>query len=481
MEKQQAPTLFPIGLYPGNAISPVDGRYREKTEALAPYFSESGLMKYRLLVSVEYFIALSDMAKIIRPLGKAELRFLRSLYRFFSDDDYAAIKEIEKTANHDVNAVVRFLKKRLENHKTLYVLSEFVHFGLTSEDINNLAYAFQLRGGLTLLATGYEAVMAELLSELVKPHAWTSMLAHTHGQPASPTTVGWEAHVFYHRLYPIYKELMRMSILVKFGGATGGHNALNIAYPEIDWRNFSKKFIARINRIHDSNLKLLPFVCNPYTTQVEPHDTYGCLFDTIKRANTVLIDLCRDVWTYISMDYFKQKPNPEEDGSSAMPNKVNPIDFENAEGNFGLANMFCEFFSHDLPLSRMQRHLTDSTIIRNFGTAFSHTVIALAAVEKGLGKIYVNSEDLLFFLNNNWSVVAEAYQTILRKYGVTKSYDLLKKATRGKEVDRKTMMVFAGQVVKENGLPESVYEELLAVTPMNYIGDRTTPFSGKKP
>lgn len=476
MEKQQAPTLFPIGLYPGNTISPIDGRYGEKTKPLAKFFSESGLMKYRLLVSVEYFIALSDMAKIIRPLGKAELRFLRSLYRFFSDDDYAAIKEIELTTRHDVNAVIRFLKKKLENHHTLCELAEFIHFGLTSEDINNTAYAFQLRGGLSILTNSYEQLLAQLFGNFVKPYSWTPMLARTHGQPASPTTVGWEMYVFFNRLWLAYEDIEKLEILIKFGGATGGHNALYAAYPEINWREFSKKFIARLNRI-DYDKKLLPFVYNPYTTQVEPHDTYAKIFNAIGVANTVLIDLCRDMWDYISRDIFTQRPNPNEDGSSAMPNKVNPIDFENAEGNLGLANMFGRYFADTLPISRLQRHLTDSTIIRNFGTAFAHTIISLSAIEKGLGKIYVNEDKIKADLENNWCVLAEAYQTILRKHGVDRGYDLLKKATRGKHVTMNDMYDFIEEVVKEHGLFETIRDCLFSLHPSNYIGNRQTPSS----
>jgi adenylosuccinate lyase len=428
-------------------------------------------MRFRLLVEVEYLIALAVIAKIIRPITRREIYFLHRLYRCFSETDFAAIKVHEDKTNHDVNAVVRYFKEVLKN-SSLSDLVEFIHLGLTSEDINNLSFAFMLRGGTDLITYRYEMIVAILHDTIIIPHQKTSLLARTHGQPASPTTVGWEINVFSARLKKEIDCLKAFSLSVKFGGATGGHNALNVAYPDIDWRKFSADFIKRLNRLYKSKKTPLRFRYNQYTTQIEPHDTYAALFDIIKRANTILIDFSRDMWFYIALEIFTQKPVPGEDGSSAMPNKVNPIDFENAEGNCGIANALFNFFSAELPISRLQRHLADSTIIRNFGTAYAHTLISLKSLEKGLSKVYVNTNHTQSDLENHWGVVAEAYQTILRRVGILDGYDLLKGATRGKEVTKEELYVFIDQLAKEKDLSSEVVKELKNVTPHNYVGDR---------
>lgn len=461
-----------LSLDQGTAISPVDGRYRDKTAELSVYFSEKALMRFRLLVEVEYLIALSKLAKIIRPLARREILKLRHLYRHFSDSDFSAIKTQEKKTNHDVNAVVRFFKGFLEQ-SSAKDLAEFAHFGLTSEDINNLSFAFMLRGGTDLLSDRYQRIVSQLQDQIIIPHKDTPLLARTHGQPASPTTVGWEIKVFSNRLEEILLSLKRFNLGVKFGGATGGHNALYVAYPEIDWRKFSTDFIRQLNGLYPARKSPVRFRHNCFTTQVEPHDTYAELFSILMRGNTILVDFCRDMWSYISFEVFIQRPVAGEDGSSAMPNKVNPIDFENAEGNLGLANALLGFFSASLPISRLQRHLTDSTIIRNFGPAYAHILISLKALEKGLNKVHVNTDRLNKDLGRQWGVVAEAYQTILRRAGVSGGYDLLKDATRGKSVLREDLLLFIDKVAREHQLPEEVVRELKKVTPYNYVGNRS--------
>lgn len=453
----------------GHAISPIDGRYREKVEPLADCFSEFALMRYRYLVEIEYLIAFTSDIDGIRALTVPEKRYLRNLYESFDDSDYLSIKKIEGKTNHDVNAVVRYLKEILKEG-SMADLVEFVHLGLTSEDINNLAFAFMLKNGVNLLYEEYQETR-KMLYGVLSDHKNIPLLARTHGQPASPTTVGWEENVFEERLFDELQTLQCAKIKVKFGGATGGHNALYVAKPEINWRDFSQSLIGKLNQI-GSMPSTLVFVYNPYTTQIEPHDTYAVLFDKMRRLNTILIDYACDMWGYISRDVFTQKPVQGEDGSSAMPNKVNPIDFENAEGNLKIANVLFNFFADTLPISRYQRHLTDSTIIRNFGTAFAHTLIALKALQKGMGKVYVNTVKTNSELENSWSVVAEAYQTIFRLAGVNDGYDLLKDATRGKAVTKEDMHNFIDAVASKNNLAPEVVEKLKKITPQNYIGDR---------
>jgi len=471
--KRKKMPIFPIyQLTTATAISPIDGRYNAKTNQLSKYFSEFALMRYRLLVSVEWFIFLSVVPKIIRPMTKKEKSMLRNLYAHFSDDEFRSIKFIEKKTNHDVNAVVRYLKV-WASKTSLVDLEEFVHFGLTSEDINNTAYAFMLRGGVRELEIAYRSVLDRLL-HLVNKHQQTPLLALTHGQPASPTTVGWEMNIFLARLVKQLSILEGRELSVKFGGATGGHNALNVAWPDKNWRAYSGQFINRLNRIENLYPKInLNFSRNYYTTQRENQDTYVMLFDNIKTANKGLINFCQDMWIYISQRVFVQQPKGGEDGSSAMPHKVNPIDFENAEGNFGMANVMFEYFAEKLPISRLQRDLSDSTVIRNFGTAFAHTLLALTNLEAGLGKVYVNTQKTTKDLDENWAVIAEAIQTILRREGIKKAYDLLKDLTRGKaEINEESMGKFISVLIVENKLSEAVAAELKSLRPDNYIGDR---------
>lgn len=454
-------------LNPGSAISPIDGRYHAKTVELSKFFSEWALMKYRLLIEIEYLIALSDIAKVIRPMNTDEKSFLRNLYGQFSDENFLAIKDYEKKTNHDVNAVVRYLKGVLEEGH-LHDLAEFVHIGLTSEDVNNLSFAFMLRGGTGVL-TNYYINTSSVMSSMAKDHKNMPMLARTHGQPASPTTIDWEINVFVKRMQTAIEDLMSFNLLVKFGGATGAHNALRVAYPKVNWRSFSESFIVRLNKIGKMGML---FKHNPYTTQIEPHDTYAKLFGNLTRANTILIDFSKDMWMYIAFEVFTQKAIPGEDGSSAMPNKVNPIDFENAEGNLGIANALFNHFTAVLPISRMQRHLTDSTVIRNFGPAFAYTLISLKALIKGMDKLFVNIDGVYKTLNENWGVVSEAYQTILRANGVRGGYDLLKEVTRDKEVTEKILHSFVDRLAKEENLSAELVKRLKGITPHNYIGDR---------
>ena len=442
-----------------NAVSPIDGRYRSKSEPLAAYFSEGALIKYRVRVEVEYFIALSDRLKEVRPqLGvvasKAET--LRDIYRHFTDDDALSIKEIEKTTNHDVKAVEYFLKHKFDE-MGLAALKEFIHFGLTSQDINNTSVPLSMKDCANeVLLPAYRNILNLLKT---KAEEWRDipMLAHTHGQPASPTTLGKEWGVFAYRLERQLQELERLPFTAKFGGATGNFNAHLAAFPDVDWRAFGNDFVANHLGLERQQL----------TTQIENYDMMAAWFDACKRINVILIDLCRDVWTYVSMEYFKQRIKAGEVGSSAMPHKVNPIDFENAEGNLGLANAILEHLSHKLPISRMQRDLTDSTVSRNIGVPIAHTLIALASLEKGLGKLLLNEQALYRDLENNWAVVAEAIQTILRSVGYPNPYEALKQLTRTNE--KVTAQTISDFVDTLDVAPE-VKQRLKTITPHNYIG-----------
>lgn len=442
-----------------NAVSPIDGRYRSKCEPLAAYFSEGALIKYRVRVEVEYFIALADRLKALRPeLAQvaAKARSLRNIYRRFDEGDALRIKEIEKTTNHDVKAVEYFLKEKFDA-MGLSGLKEFIHFGLTSQDINNTSVPLSMK-------ECHDEVLLPALRRLLglldaKAEEWKDipMLAHTHGQPASPTTLGKEWGVFAYRLRRQLDELERLPFTAKFGGATGNFNAHLAAFPEVDWRAFGNDFVRR--HLHLERQQL--------TTQIENYDMMAAWFDACKRINVILIDLCRDVWTYVSMEYFKQKIKAGEVGSSAMPHKVNPIDFENAEGNLGLANALFEHLSHKLPISRMQRDLTDSTVSRNIGVPIAHTMIALASLEKGLGKLLLNEAALERDLENNWAVVAEAIQTILRSVGYPNPYEALKQLTRTNEkVTAETIARFVDSL----DVAPAVKKRLKALTPHNYIG-----------
>ncbi len=442
-----------------NAVSPIDGRYRSKCEPLAKYFSEGALIKYRVRVEVEYFIALADRLKQVRPAlasvaSKAEA--LRDIYRNFSDTDAQAIKDIEKVTNHDVKAVEYFLKGKFDE-MGLSELKEFIHFGLTSQDINNTSVPLSMKECHDeVLLPAYKKILA-LLDERANEWKDIPMLAHTHGQPASPTTLGKEWGVFAYRLRRQIEELERIPFTAKFGGATGNYNAHLAAFPEMDWRAFGNDFVKNHLGLERQQL----------TTQIENYDMMAAWFDACKRINVILIDLCRDIWTYVSMEYFKQKIKAGEVGSSAMPHKVNPIDFENAEGNLGLANAIFEHLSHKLPVSRMQRDLTDSTVSRNIGVPIAHTMISIASLEKGLGKLLLNEQALYRDLENNWAVVAEAIQTILRSVGYPNPYEALKQLTRTNEkVTSETIAAF----VETLDVAPEVKERIRHITPHNYIG-----------
>ena len=442
-----------------NAVSPIDGRYRGKCESLAKYCSEGALIKYRVRVEVEYFIALSEQLKGLRPqlaavASKAEA--LRDIYRTFSDADAQAIKDIEKVTNHDVKAVEYFLKGKFDE-MGLAELKEFIHFGLTSQDINNTSVPLSMKECHDeVLLPAYKRLQA-MLDERAEEWKDIPMLAHTHGQPASPTTLGKEWGVFAYRLRRQIEELERIPFTAKFGGATGNFNAHLAAFPEVDWRAFGNDFVAKHLGLERQQL----------TTQIENYDMMAAWFDACKRINVILIDLCRDVWTYVSMEYFKQKIKAGEVGSSAMPHKVNPIDFENAEGNLGLANAIFEHLSHKLPISRMQRDLTDSTVSRNIGVPIAHTMISIASLEKGLGKLLLNEQALERDLENNWAVVAEAIQTILRSVGYPNPYEALKQLTRTNE---KVTAATIESFVDTLEVAPDVKERLKKLTPHNYIG-----------
>ena len=442
-----------------NAVSPIDGRYRGKCEPLAAYFSEGALIKYRVRVEVEYFIALAAELKGLRQqltTVAAKAEDLRDIYRNFTDADAQAIKDIEKVTNHDVKAVEYFLKGKFDE-MGLSELKEFIHFGLTSQDINNTSVPLSMKDcAEEVLLPAYKRLLG-LLDEKAQEWKDIPMLAHTHGQPASPTTLGKEWGVFAYRLRRQIEELERLPFTAKFGGATGNFNAHLAAFPEVDWRQFGNRFVAESLGLERQQL----------TTQIENYDMMAAWFDACKRINVILIDLCRDVWTYVSMEYFKQKIKAGEVGSSAMPHKVNPIDFENAEGNLGLANAIFEHLSHKLPISRMQRDLTDSTVSRNIGVPVAHTMISIASLEKGLGKLLLNEQALYRDLENNWAVVAEAIQTILRSVGYPNPYEALKQLTRTNEkVTAETIATF----VETLEVSPKVKARLKQLTPHNYIG-----------
>ena len=440
-----------------NALSPVDGRYRKVTEGLSPFFSEEALIKYRLLVEIEYFIALCELPlPQLTQFPKKHFEELRKMYRDFTSEDATRIKEIEKTTNHDVKAVEYFIKQKFEQ-LGLLEFSEFVHFGLTSQDINNTAIPLSIKEALGEV---YIPVYLDLKSKLgALSLEWQEvpMLARTHGQPASPTRLGKEFAVFVERLNQQFDLLNNIPGAAKFGGATGNFNAHHLAYPSIDWEAFARSFVQEKLGLHYS----FP------TTQIEHYDHMAALFDALKRINTIIIDLNRDLWTYISMDYFKQRIKEGEIGSSAMPHKVNPIDFENSEGNMGIANAVFSFLSSKLPISRLQRDLTDSTVLRNVGVPFAHTLIGFQSTIKGLGKLVLNEERIQRDLEENWAVVAEAIQTILRRENYPKPYEALKALTRTNQViTKEAIQVF----ISELEVSDEIKAELHKITPANYTG-----------
>ncbi len=442
---------------PLTAISPVDGRYRNKTEKLADYFSEAALIRYRIRVEIEYFIALCELPlPQLEGIDHARFADLRRLYTDFSEADALRVKEIESVTNHDVKAVEYIIKEKMDA-LGLSAYKEFVHFGLTSQDINNTSIPLSLKEALT--GVYYPAVeeVRDKLAAFAREWHDVPMLARTHGQPASPTTLGKEFMVFVERLEKQLAMLHAIAIPAKFGGATGNFNAHHAAYPSIDWVAFANRFVGDTLGLSRSQ----------YTTQIEHYDNLAAIFDCMKRIDTILVDLSRDMWTYISMEYFKQRIKAGEVGSSAMPHKVNPIDFENAEGNFVIANAIFEHLSSKLPVSRLQRDLTDSTVLRNIGVPVAHAVIALQSLMKGLGKVILNREALDRDLEQNWAVVAEGIQTILRREGYPKPYEALKALTRtNTHITREAIAAF----IETLDVAETVKQELRALSPATYTG-----------
>ncbi len=439
------------------AISPIDGRYASKTQSLSAYFSEEALIKYRVLVEIEYFIALCEVPlPQLQDFDVSLFGALRKIYTSFSNDDAFAIKDIEKVTNHDVKAVEYFIKEKFDG-LGLQKYKEFIHFGLTSQDINNTAIPLSIKEAIGDVYIPQYTEVLQKLKSLVTEWAEVSMLARTHGQPASPTRLGKEIQVYVTRLEAQFDLLKDIPSAAKFGGATGNYNAHKVAYPSIDWKQFGTHFVQETLGLHHS----FP------TTQIEHYDHMAALFDGLKRINTILLDLDRDVWTYVSMDYFKQKIKKGEVGSSAMPHKVNPIDFENSEGNLGIANALFEHLAAKLPVSRLQRDLTDSTVLRNIGVPFGHTLIAFQATLKGLNKLLLNEEKFAEDLENNWAVVAEAIQTILRREGYPNPYEALKGLTRTNErINQKSIANF----IETLEISEAIKSELKQITPSNYTG-----------
>lgn len=440
------------------AISPIDGRYRSKTERLADYFSEYALIRYRVRVEIEYFISLCEIP--LPQLASFDAKLfpqLRSIYEQFSEDDAQRVKDIEKITNHDVKAVEYFIKEKFDAIGGLDKFKEFIHFGLTSQDINNTSVPMSIKEALEDVLYPQFTELIDQLKSFAEEWKNIPMLAKTHGQPASPTRLGKEIQVYVYRLTEQLTQMKNCPISGKFGGATGNFNAHNIAYPSIDWKSFANSFLK----------DKLGIVREQYTTQISNYDNMGALFDALRRINTIMIDLDRDFWMYISMEYFKQKIKAGEVGSSAMPHKVNPIDFENSEGNLGISNAILQFLAQKLPVSRLQRDLTDSTVLRNVGVPFGHTVIAVQSTLKGLRKLILNEEKLNDDLEQTWAVVAEAIQTILRREAYPNPYETLKALTRtNKKMTAETIHEFVEQL----NVSEEVKNELRAITPQSYTG-----------
>lgn len=438
------------------AISPLDGRYGRQTSVLRDIFSEFALMRARVTVEIEWLIALSEFnLPELKPISEEDQSYLRGLVSNFSLDDCKAIKDIEATTNHDVKAVEYWIKSKMKHDEALAAASEFVHFGCTSEDINNTSHALMLTQGRQIICSYLQAII-EKLKTFAHDWAEVPMLARTHGQHASPTTVGKEMANVVFRLENGVQCIEEVKILAKMNGAVGNYNAHSIAYPDKDWPAFSKDVIE--NRLH------LNF--NPYTIQIEPHDYMAELFNAVTRINTVLIDLDRDIWGYISLNYFKQQLKEGEVGSSTMPHKVNPIDFENSEGNLGMANALFTFLSQKLPISRWQRDLTDSTVLRNLGVAFGYSLVGYSSLQRGLGKLKLNEDALKADLDNSWEVLAEAIQTVMRRYGVPNPYEQLKALTRGKGITPETLHEFVSKL----DIPKEAKEALMKLAPGTYTG-----------
>lgn len=440
-----------------NAISPIDGRYRKSTKSLANYFSEEALIKYRVLVEIEYFISLceNDLPQL-KSVSSSVFEALRDIYKNLSTEDAQWIKETEKTTNHDVKAVEYFIKDKFET-LGLSQYKEFIHFGLTSQDINNTAIPLSTKDAFEKVYLPSLVALIAKLKELSLEWANVPMLARTHGQPASPTRLGKEILVFVERLEEQMRLLFNVPFAAKFGGATGNFNAHHVAYPDVDWKKFGTHFVEEVLGLHHS----FP------TTQIEHYDHFAAFFDALKRINTIIIDLDRDIWTYVSMDYFKQKIKAGEIGSSAMPHKVNPIDFENSEGNLGIANAIFEHLAVKLPVSRLQRDLTDSTVLRNIGVPMGHTIIGFEATLKGLNKLLLNEAKLAEDLEKNWAVVAEAIQTILRREGYPNPYEALKELTRTNTVIDKTAI---HNFIQTLNVSDEIKAELMEISPSNYLG-----------
>ncbi|SDB04671.1 Adenylosuccinate lyase [Pseudidiomarina indica] len=439
------------------ALSPVDGRYGSKAAALRPMFSEYGLIRNRVIVEIRWLQLLAQVPEIkeVPPLSEAAVQFLDAIIDNFSEQDAQRVKTIEQTTNHDVKAVEYFLKERVADHAELHQVSEFIHFACTSEDINNLSHALMLRDALDNVMVPTMRELSDAIKALAKSHKTVPMMARTHGQPATPTTLGKEMANVYVRLQRQLEQLQAIPLLGKINGAVGNYNAHLAAYPEVDWHQLAQQFVTSLG-----------LTWNAYTTQIEPHDYIAELFDAVARFNTIVIDFNRDVWGYIALNHFKQRTVAGEVGSSTMPHKVNPIDFENSEGNLGLANAIMAHLAQKLPISRWQRDLTDSTVLRNLGVGFAYALIAYQATLKGISKLEVNEENLLQELDSNWELLAEPVQTVMRRYGIEQPYEKLKELTRGKRVDQAAMADF----IQGLELPAEAKERLLALTPAAYIG-----------
>ncbi len=438
------------------AISPIDGRYADKVNELRPIFSEYGLIRYRVQVEVNWLKALAAQPEIteVPTLSAKALDVLDCIVNQFSETDAERIKTIERTTNHDVKAIEYFLKECIQDNNELQQINEFIHFACTSEDINNLSYALMLKEGRDVLLNHIDTCISAI-KNLATSTATQPMLSRTHGQSATPTTTGKEFANVVARLQRQRQQLIQISLLGKINGAVGNYNAHQVAYPEVNWPDFSENFVTSLG-----------LSWNPYTIQIEPHDYIAEYFHTVSRFNTILLDFDRDIWSYISLGYFKQRTIAGEVGSSTMPHKVNPIDFENSEGNLGLANAIFSHLSEKLPVSRWQRDLTDSTVLRNIGVGFAHTVIAIQATLKGISKLQINADTINNDLNDNWEVLAEPIQTVMRRYQIEKPYEKLKELTRGHKIGQQEIQQF---IIKLD-IPEHAKESLLTLTPHNYIG-----------
>ena len=440
------------------AISPIDGRYGNKLEELRPIFSEFGLIRHRVTVEVRWLqkLAADQNIEEVAAFSDQANKLLNAVVTGFSEEDAQRVKNIESTTNHDVKAVEYFLKEKIEGNAELEAISEFFHFACTSEDINNLSYALMLNEARTQIILPHMDTMIDTLTSMAHEFADQPMLSRTHGQTASPTTLGKELANVVYRMKRQREQLVKVEILGKINGAVGNYNAHLSAYPDLDWEEFAETFVTSLG-----------LDWNPYTIQIEPHDYIAEYFSVVGRFNTILLDFCRDIWAYISIGYFKQKTVAGEIGSSTMPHKVNPIDFENAEGNLGLANAIFEHLSAKLPVSRWQRDLTDSTVLRNLGVGVAHSVIAYTSAMKGINKLEVNAQALLDDLDNSWEVLAEPVQTVMRRYGIENPYEKLKELTRGQGIDQKTMTTF----IQGLEIPDDAKQLLLEMTPANYIGN----------